>query len=103
MTKYTSAPWVVRNSQNRKGIIEIEAGVESDSINHGVPICDVRIVNLPERKKQAKQNAHLIAAAPELLEAIQFALEYSAPSEEMWNNFKTLAKKAIAKAKGEDV
>lgn len=51
--------------------------------------------------KEEVANAHLIAAAPELLEALEMAMSYDIPSEEMWHNFKILANKAIAKARGE--
>jgi hypothetical protein len=57
--------------------------------------------NEPDQAETAEANAQLIAAAPELLEALTYILsEYDAPNTLNDTTFRT-ARKAIAKAIGE--
>lgn len=82
MSNHTAGPWVV----DVHGMVATKAvGAE------GWEICDIR-ADVPE----CDANAHLIAAAPDLLEALQDAL--------LWvdGSTKVKVKAAIAKATGSD-
>ena len=94
MSKHTAGPWTVSTSDRYvryRGI-------------HGPNICDLEVFG-GERDEQ-EANAHLIAAAPELLEALKMAWEWEkdCPIFEavcpkcQW---KRKAQAAIRKAEGE--
>lgn len=91
MSKHTPGHWRV---QHPKGINHIS--VASDKLF----ICE--IYKYPPTDKEAEANANLIAAAPELFDALHHVMKASA--ECGWIFGKTTAEKAmaaIAKAKGE--
>jgi hypothetical protein len=55
---------------------------------------------------EQEANASLMAAAPELLEALRLLLEHSermnSPSDELWHAHRDIARDAIARAEGRD-
>ncbi len=56
----------------------------------------------PQQYEEAKSNAHLIAAAPDLLAALQEMMEYAGIIEERCDSVATnMARRAIAKATGD--
>lgn len=69
--KHTPGPWIVRESS--QGYIDIVA-----KRNH-IGLANVARVLLP-REPQDAANAHLIAAAPEMLAALKLALEQIEPT-----------------------
>lgn len=75
-TKFTHGPWNVVNEI--PGFTMIGGKTEDDGKIHNA-ICEVY---QPEKNKQSEANAKLIAAAPELLEALNEALDQL----ESWNN-----------------
>lgn len=84
-TKHTPAPWKVNGTQ-----------VHADN-KHESLIADVF-----DQNEACKANARLIAAAPELLEALEIALEASTQGrdDKSWEDA-AIAAIAKAKAKGE--
>lgn len=98
MSKHTPGPWVVdgdviRGDQQRNGSISV-ASMLDVSYPYG------------RRAGESKHaNAHLIAAAPELLEALELLLSYTLTCEAMLNSKPAgqidIARAAIAKATGE--
>jgi hypothetical protein len=87
MTKHTQGPWTVSNKTDISGI-------ENDPENGCVGFVDVAHVYLRTVQGRTEANARLIAAAPDLLEALrEIAADYSDPIR--------LARTAIAKATGE--
>lgn len=82
------------DTKHTKGIWTLENGYIK---GNGYNIASVNSC----KSTEGQANACLIAAAPDLLVALEFTLSYDAPSEEMWHNFKILAKRAITKAKGQ--
>ena len=97
MSKHTPGPWFAVGAQ-----VEIE----DDSVPD-ICTCDPQVMrqsHLDWHPRTAEANARLIAAAPDLLEALEEALED-------WDNdepdfvrleWADKARAAIAKAKGED-
>ena len=61
------------------------------------PSLDDRVARLEEKLDELKANAHLIAAAPELYEALERVVRISDRDHVAWNE----AKAALAKARGE--
>lgn len=61
MSKHTPGPWEMHGEFSGRDIVQIET-------KHGYSVADVRNYN---RSEQNKANAKLIAAAPDLLEALQ--------------------------------
>ena len=60
-----------------------------------------KILNLEKLKEKQKNNALLIAAAPDLLVALEYCMEYLAANRDEYSEPRIeAAKKAIAKAKG---
>jgi len=100
MSRHTPGPWVVEGLVDGYDIHAPESG------------CCVATTSDPEMIWGAvtrKGDAHLIAAAPELLEALELALIShnrllpSDPPKDAWvfNGVEAKARAAIAKAKGE--
>ena len=90
--KFTPGPWLFSSYKSGNSVIVID-GKEFD----------VATVNYPNRDA----NAHLIAAAPELYEALEHIEEYwnrdqniSAMSDALWHIIE-VAQAALAKARGE--
>lgn len=94
-TKHTPGPWEIRNAN---ACAQDKLHIDSN----GVPIATVKIINLKERKYHAGPDARLIAAASELLEALEgllFVVRHSAVKK---GEEEIRAEVAIAKAKGEN-
>lgn len=104
MSKHTPGPWHVVEEMDDDG--DVLYSIEADN----VPVADIY------RKAEHEANARLIAAAPELLEALMSILDY-APEMELciasryggdsftyvgFSGHIADAKAAIAKATGED-
>ena len=96
--KHTKAPWDVHNTCN---VLEIHPLHDED----GVEI----IAEIPSDAEQSQEekeaNANLIAAAPELLEACKYVVQYhrendSGDGELFGLDFVTTCISAIAKAEG---
>jgi hypothetical protein len=95
-TQHTPGPWKVKAGSNA-----VLAGRKQ--ICSHVNAASVLPVNIVEDHKIAEANARLIAAAPELLEALKkFALKHrhTYGLDGAWDEEITMAEKAIAKATG---
>ena len=96
MTQYTPGPWKVKAGSNA-----VLAGRKQ--ICSHVNAASVLPVNIVEDHKIAEANAHLIAAAPEILEALKDIVEFwdSIVPTDAVNQMHINARAAIAKATGE--
>ena len=106
-TKHTPGPWLLRTTQTSSGLCHIVSAADwrgafiyGDGIRKGVDDA------LPKAQELAA-NARLIAAAPDLLEALQRIEEYwnqdqneTAMADACWHAINT-ARAAIARATGE--
>jgi hypothetical protein len=90
-TKFTPGPWIKRG----KGTIETNGGAEVASVMDG------QMLDRVDRETQ-EANANLIAAAPELYEAIKELL-YALQDDENWRTSGVYedAESALAKARGD--
>ena len=104
-TKHTQGPWSFYTTPQPNGCPIVGS-------NQGLMVCMLaHTVNQQEQRAEALANARLIAAAPELLEALQLIVtwnrdhaqdEYGNPDRaESWACVKA-ARAAIAKATGAD-
>lgn len=98
--KHTPGPWMVKTTDGRKNI-----GIESAEVvrmDDGATVASVHITAWKQDGRDARPNARLIAAAPDLLEALQNALAscYESADDCDPGSWQDLAKKAIAKAEG---
>lgn len=103
---HTPGPWALGQKPHEQGtMIDIDAvGMRQ----HGAIAVAVWRMEQEERSPDMEANAHLIAAAPELLEAL-IAMEREKPDYMTRNNLgdpseettNRMARAAIAKAKGE--
>lgn len=105
-TKFTPGPW--RISNNIHGIDNVKCwGVEADIASHGImpPGTPTFYTHtIANCGSTGKANANLIAAAPELLEALEIMLGVIGCNESDYPVYKSKADKAraaIRKAKGE--
>jgi len=98
---YTKGPWFIELDQHRD-----TAYVTSDSRDGFIPICNIGIGFQVEIEIEQEDNAKLIAAAPELLEALEifFDKEMGITHGDRRDDLDPVyfARKAIAKAKGID-
>lgn len=108
-TQHTPGPWYVFHSAYR-GRFD-DDGPGAFSIGDAPTARSANILcsryEWPERAEEMKANAHLMAAAPDLLEALQNIAEYwnqdqneAAMADACWHAIHT-ARAAIAKATGE--
>lgn len=96
--KWTNGPWNVLESNN-SSLIHVETG-EGCPEGQGIQIATTNRGN----REQRYANASLIAAAPELFEALEaIAVAWDSPKERQALKFEMLekAKAALAKARGE--
>lgn len=84
-TKWTPGPW----SNDRIGEIAVSLGDDNIAL-----VCFEGELN---DEKECEANAHLIAAAPELYEALKEVVALSDRKQHAWDN----ARAALAKARGE--
>lgn len=91
--KYTPAPW----SANWNGYYY---QIDSESDGQIGDVCASLFID--DNKDKGKTNARLIAAAPELLEALQAIIEIGKRdlSNKKYDSYFETARAAIAKAKG---
>jgi len=100
MSKYTPGPWAIRRIAEVPGAIcggvtrQYMRGVGTDQL---AMVCSVQPDNGGDEAMEA--NARLIAAAPELLEALEWLLDDVGRASSMLGAVK--ARAAIAKATGE--
>lgn len=94
MSNYTKGPWKVETYRD-----DLEIWNKSN-----VKICDIAIMHMEEQDNEA--NAALIASAPEMLEALEHALEsfteFTTTTDQhfKWSDTIATLKIAINKAKG---
>lgn len=96
MSKHTPGPWFVNCHEHYTKYVEARIG--------GGLLQEVAACGPTEKQEQQEANARLIAAAPELLEALQHIEEYwnrdsneQAMTDALWHIIET-AQAAIAKA-----
>ena len=98
MSKHTRGPWTLNPSMEMPVV-----GVE---LKDGMPLLPIVETVSGRDETQARENARLIAAAPELLGACLLLIEYhlNANGTDMDGYFKAVnaAQQAIAKATGEE-
>jgi hypothetical protein len=100
-TKFTKGNWYVKSEIDEEYPQKTNYSVHCDPFNDGkftfTPIiADMRFARSNE---EAEANAKLIAAAPELLAALQKAVNYVAyPKDEKYYGWVTDAEQAIKKA-----
>ena len=90
MTKHTAAPWLI--GENRYDYDLIIRSANND------PVCSV--IYAGYSKAEAKANARLIAAAPELLEELKNVMDRLVDKNET-DDSAINARAAIAKAEGQ--
>ena len=108
---FTPGPWKVRATKDRKydeeGLPFLIFGFPEHSDLPGCAICDVRYQEYLG-KDVSKVNAYLIAAAPELYEALKMIATISYGTADkvacliILNNIRDIAKEALAKAEGKE-
>jgi hypothetical protein len=99
MSKHTPGPWYLRQSDNATVFIE-----HSDCHLDAVGNIDNRICVMPVEitsKHNSLNNARLIAASPDLLEALKEILYYIGDRKVATHGAMHRARAAIAKATGE--
>lgn len=90
--KHTPGPWEATGNFVRSPMHQPEG------LPRGVQIVECRDGYFLPHTEEAKANARLIAAAPELLEALNACIDYGAMTGDEWVTSK--ARAAIAKATG---
>jgi len=95
MTKHTPGPWKTEQS-SRTDIYIISQSVEARN-KWVATACNHEFHPTEENNKRNQYNARLIAAAPDLLEALRFCAGTS-----YIDDAHRVAQQAIAKATGED-
>jgi hypothetical protein len=94
MDKHTPGPWRVGTpGPNGCHTVGTERGLMVAMVAHSI--------NLPDQMAEATENARLIAAAPDLLEALQRLWEASEGGSDEEIRARIHARAAIAKAQGE--
>lgn len=100
MSKHTPGPWIVGQPEDHPYMVQKMD--DEEYWFHSIADCEVG-ENMTE--EEGKANARLIAAAPELLEALEDCLKFLEQENKRyyrdgeWSEV-TKAKSAIAKAKG---
>jgi hypothetical protein len=101
MSKHTPGPWVVNDIRDCGTFIQTKEEFENGRLTIGVVESATNRTYYPTRY-EAKANARLIAAAPELLDALQHVLAASdAGDMDSLANAASEARAAIAKAEAE--
>lgn len=97
--QHTPAPWKAAKSDVSRMLLIWDTQMEKDS-----PKLLATVSTKDVGMEQAEANAHLIAAAPDLLKALEL-IQYHTAAHKMiddpiYSKINALATKAIAKAKG---
>lgn len=95
--KHTEGPWMVIDSEREDSL----PGEQQVIGSRGGLVCDLMPTLTPLAIEESKSNAHLIASAPELLEACKLSLNhgnFKAFSHK--HDIKKMLEDAIAKAEG---
>lgn len=107
MSKHTEGKWEVNEDSPYKIVVvspwsdKVKPGNTPTFADYrGAHICYIEFNTGVPTKAQAEANARLIAAAPELLEALKEALKDYDPAES-WGSVIDKGLRAIAKAEGE--
>jgi len=106
---HTPGPWTEKQRDPTSGQMVLPNGIRYNSGSVGVVDCDGRwIAIVRSQSREGMHNARLIAAAPELLEALEdaeFLLrklgQKAGPMRDSCKRSAEDARAAIAKAKGE--
>lgn len=105
-TEHTPGPWKIHGERMSEAVEPpvYFASIKSDARGNDIAMLQGYIAETPDPKwdytpEQCAADAALIAAAPELLEALENLLEWSDPLEAPEAHQK--AREAIAKAKGD--
>lgn len=95
MSEFTNGPWSIEHSRMSNGILEEDEAISICTYDsHCWDICAVwEDINIGD----AKANAHLIAAAPEMYEALTCIIK----ENKIIHSQRVLAESALAKARGE--
>ena len=93
MSKHTPGPWFV----DHKSPFLVRAGDDID----GRHIAHIGPANYTPRFDVDEPNAHLIAAAPDLLEALEYCLDCLGDEFALPADCQSNARAAIARARGE--
>ena len=114
MSKHTQGPWKVKFQESRRGTSHYtdkywhdQWVIKGPDIKHS-PVAVVRVegLGLGPSKAVRKANARLIAAAPDLLEALEQARAWIDKASYMnraeWQSVRDAAQVAIIKATGAD-
>lgn len=107
MSKHTPGPWSVHrdfknyvvpadHASRRVGFAVDET---KDLAEFAQQVCEINLLTRRRPASESIANAHLIAAAPELLEMAEFLAE--ALEEGHWQETKEQLRELISKAKGE--
>jgi hypothetical protein len=108
MNKHTPAPWILQTVPTSAGVCHkigpFPPKLGTSTARHACLYADNHSEYNPA-DKELLANAKLIAAAPELLEALELALEYWRHRQQRYKNKHPIwvekADSAIAKARGE--
>ena len=94
-TKHTAGPWKITRAHGSPCSIEDEA-------HPGVALAKVYLTDADTRKRtpEALANAHIIAAAPDLLAALEEAVKLFGRRVSDANRWEVDARAAIARARG---
>jgi len=99
MSEHTKGPWHRINSNNGTQFVMHEGGKDfTDVCDDTSVVCHITTNNHPN----AFEDARLIAAAPELLEALEDCLYSLGDEFNLPGDVKEAARSALAKAKGDN-
>lgn len=91
--RWTEGPWEVTRHAARPAIEAVNKKRGMRAAGDKYPL----VCAMPDNYATTEANAHLIAAAPCLYEALEYILDV----QELSSNAENKAKKALAKARGE--
>jgi len=99
-SKHTPGPWSVYETYppHLDGSNSISYSVHQEGADHGRSWIDVTLGS----SEEDRANANLIAAAPEMYEALRYTKEYKDKGENT-DTFHSLIDTALAKAEGKEV
>lgn len=95
MTTHTPGPWTNERSGNYWSILGPDRNL------HGYGITSSPVASIVQTSPEAQANARLIAAAPELLAVVRYALAHCNPTTGREREWDDMVDAALAKATGE--